>query len=119
MQSNRPSPARGEGSGSRGVVTIPLQFGPGAGVKMSQHGRGKRKTIGRRHYGTHFVGCDRLWYQPRRRIDMTRFLPSVSAFVLALLLTAVAIAPLPAADPPKDAQPAGKNIDVVICLDCS
>jgi hypothetical protein len=47
---------------------------------------------------------------------MSRFLLSVAAFVLALL---VAVAPRAAADPPKDASPAGKNIDVVICLDCS
>jgi hypothetical protein len=50
---------------------------------------------------------------------MTRFLLSVPAFALALLLVAFAGAPLPAADPPKDSAPTGKNIDVVICLDCS
>jgi hypothetical protein len=50
---------------------------------------------------------------------MTRFIRNLCAFAAALLLAAVIVAPLPAADAPKDPPAAGKNIDVVICLDCS
>src|SRR5262249_37691970 len=51
--------------------------------------------------------------------DMTRFILNSCALAAALLLAAVVVTPLPAADAPKDSPPAGKNIDVVICLDCS
>jgi hypothetical protein len=50
---------------------------------------------------------------------MTRFILNRCALVGALLLAVVAVTPLPAADAPKDSPAMGKNIDVVICLDCS